>query len=172
MAMTDDEEEAAESVPAPPPPRMSTLTFITVVAVLTALAGGGGFVLGLQILTSVEQGAHSKQNPAGASPVEVQPLSTANVKVLSPIMANLAGTPRVWMRLESSLLFRDEVPRDADALSAMIAEDIVAFLRTVSVKQIEGASGFQHLCEDLNDRVRVRSGGRVQELIVQGMIVE
>jgi flagellar FliL protein len=87
-------------------------------------------------------------------------------------VANLSGVPTVWIRLESSLVFRDELPNDADALSAKIAEDIVAFLRTVSAEQIEGASGFQHLSEDLNDRVRVRSGGRVQELIVQGLIVE
>ncbi len=57
-------------------------------------------------------------------------------------------------------------------LAATITEDIVAYLRTVSLAQIEGASGFQHLREDLNDRARVRSGGKVRELIIHTLIVE
>jgi flagellar FliL protein len=66
----------------------------------------------------------------------------------------------------------DEQTPDAGTLSAQIVEDIVAFLRTVSLTQIQGASGFQHLREDLNDRVRVRSGGKVRDLVVQSMIIE
>jgi flagellar protein FliL len=170
MATTDD-EEAAEPVPAVSAPGVFSLSFLIAVVVLTVVAGGGGFFLGLQILSTAEQAVRSKQSSPGATS-EAEPLRAANIKVLTPIMANLAGSPRVWMRLESSLVFRDELPADADALAAKISEDIVAFIRTVSVKQIEGASGFQHLCEDLNDRVRVRSGGRVQELIIQGLIVE
>jgi flagellar FliL protein len=77
----------------------------------------------------------------------------------------------VWIRLEASLVF-DTIPVDAETLSARISEDIVGFLRTVSMKQIEGATGFQNLSEDLNERVRVRSNGRVRELIIQGLIVE
>jgi flagellar FliL protein len=171
MATTADDEEAAESVPAPAPGVFS-LSFLIAVVVLTVVAGGGGFFLGLQILASAEQTVRSKQSPAAGPTSEAEPLRAANVKALMPIMANLDGSPRVWMRLESSLVFRGELPGDADALAAKISEDIVAFIRTVSVEQIEGASGFQHLCEDLNDRVRVRSGGRVQELIIQGLIVE
>ena len=57
-------------------------------------------------------------------------------------------------------------------LVAQIAEDIIAFLRTVTLVQIQGASGFQHLREDLNDRVRVRSGGKVRDLVIQSMIIE
>ena len=57
-------------------------------------------------------------------------------------------------------------------LAAQITEDLVAFLRTVPLAQIQGASGFQHLREDLNDRVRVRSGGKVHELVIQALIIE
>ena len=170
METTDDVD--AEPGRAASEPGVFTLSFLIAVLALTVVAGGGGFFLGLQILASVEQTVRSKGAAAPGQPSEAPPLRAANLKVLTPIMANLAGRPRVWIRLESSLVFRDEPPGDADALSAKIAEDIVAFLRTVSVKQIEGASGFQHLSEDLNDRVRVRSGGRVQELIIQGLIVE
>ena len=39
-------------------------------------------------------------------------------------------------------------------------------------RQIEGANGFQNLREDLNERARVRSGGRVREVVIQSLVVE
>ena len=60
----------------------------------------------------------------------------------------------------------DEQTPDAGTLLGADREDIVAFLGP-SRSQIEGASGFQHLREDLNERVRVRSGGKVRDLVIQ-----
>jgi flagellar FliL protein len=171
MATAGDDAEPTE--PGRPPARqLSLLSFLLIVIVLTVIAGAAGFFGGLQILASVEQTLLSKKDETPDLLGKLEHMKPANVKVLAPITTNLSGSPPVWIRLESSLVFRDEVPKDADALAAQIAEDIVAFLRTVSAQQIEGASGFQHLSEDLNDRVRVRSVGRVQELIIQGLIVE
>jgi flagellar FliL protein len=48
----------------------------------------------------------------------------------------------------------------------------VAYLRTVPLAQIEGPSGFLHLREDLNERARIRSGGKVKELVVQSLMLE
>lgn len=150
--------------------RMSTVTFLMVVAGLTLVAAAVGFFGGMQILSSA--GEQTPKPASAAAAAAIQNMSGANVKVMSPIVTNLAGGERTWIRLESSLIFADEIPGDADALAARISEDIVAFLRTLGVEQIEGPSGFQHLGEDLNDRVRVRSNGRVRELIIQGLIVE
>ena len=86
-------------------------------------------------------------------------------KPLPPIITNLAS-PEQHLGPAGGLdrRRRRRRPRPGAAGGA-ITEDIVAFLRTVSLPQIEGASGFQHLREDLNDRVRVRSGGKVRELV-------
>jgi flagellar FliL protein len=148
---------------------MSTATFLIVVTGLTVLAAGAGFFGGLQILSNAGVGAHSASTQA--APAAAQGSGQINVKVMAPIVTNLAGS-RAWIRIESSLVFAKEVPEDAEALSARIAEDIVAYLRTLTVEQIEGASGFQYLSDDLNDRVRVRSNGRVRELVIQGLIIE
>jgi flagellar FliL protein len=171
MAMADDEERG-ESGWGSAGQGMSTITFILVLAALTLVAAALGFFGGLQVLSSAEHALHVKSAAAQAEGGIAADIDAANLKVLAPVVTNLSDGRDVWIRLESSLLFRDAVPEDADALATRIGEDLVAFLRTVSVKQIEGASGFQHLCEDLNDRVRVRSKGRVQELIIQGLIVE
>lgn len=169
--MTIADDGGVESGRAPAR-QLPTLPFLLAAIALTLLAAAAGFFGGVQILASAEQTVRSKADDAPGLLGEMQHMRGAKVKVLAPIATNLSGGSNVWIRLESSLVFRDDIPADAEALAARIAEDIVAFLRTVSVKQIEGASGFQHLCEDLNDRVRVRSNGRVQELIIQGLIVE
>ena len=44
--------------------------------------------------------------------------------------------------------------------------------RTVTLRQIEGASGLQHLREDLNERVALRTKGQVRELIVEMLVVQ
>jgi flagellar FliL protein len=170
MTMTNEETNAAEGVTAPPR-QLSTLHFILIVTALTLAAAGAGFLSGLQILSSVEKTAVSKEGEAPPLLGGLQHGDRANLKPMTPIVTNLAGSPPVWIRLEASLLFHEKSD-DADALAAHISEDLVGFLRTVSVAQLEGAIGFQHLSEDLNDRVRVRSNGRVRELVIQGLIIE
>ncbi len=38
--------------------------------------------------------------------------------------------------------------------------------------QVEGASGLQHLREDLNERAVLRSKGAIRELIVESLVVQ
>ena len=45
-------------------------------------------------------------------------------------------------------------------------------MRTLTLAQIAGASGLQHLREDLNERAAIRSDGRVRELILQTLVVQ
>lgn len=170
--MTMADESGVADAGRGPQGGVSTLVFILVVVALTLVAAGAGFFGGLQILAGAEQNTRTQEDKSRVLLGGLQHMSAANVTVLPPIVTNLSGKPPVWIRLESSLVFHDEAPDDADALAATIAKDIVAYLRTVEVKQIEGAIGFQHLSEDLNDRVRVRTGGRAGELIIQGLIVE
>jgi flagellar FliL protein len=169
MALADDQAAMAE---APPAQQMSLVSFLFVAVGLTVIAGAVGFFGGLQVLASVEH-AISSQKEAAAEPIAGLPtIKPANVKPLPAVVTNLAGAPPAWIRLEASLLFKGDIPKNADALAGRVTEDIVAFLRTVTVKQIEGPIGFQHLSEDLNDRVRVRGEGEVQELVIQGLIIE
>lgn len=168
MSMADDERSEAVSAP---PRQLSTFNFILIVAALTLAAGGIGFLCGLQIISSAQDSMRAAGGEPAAAHGDAARTANAKLRALSPIVTNLAEAKPVWIRIESSLVF-DEIPEDADALAARISEDIVGFLRTVSMKQIEGATGFQHLTEDLNERVRVRSNGRARELIIQGLIVE
>ena len=57
-------------------------------------------------------------------------------------------------------------------LGAQIAGDILAFLRATSLMQLQGVAGLQNLREDLNERVAIRSGGSVKEIVIRTLVVQ
>jgi len=162
MTMADEQQSKGQ---------LSATQFLLIVAGLTLLAAVVGFLSGQQIVSTADAPPRAETTQAAGYLGERQRMERSKLRPLAPIVTNLADKPVVWIRLETSLVF-EEIPADVEALSARISEDIVAFLRTISVKQIEGGAGFQHLSEDLNERVRARSGGLASELIIQGLIVE
>ena len=140
-------------------------------AILTCFAVGAGGLFGMQVLSGSDN--------AGTRPEAISPQGqksryseTANLKPLPPIVTNLASPKGTWIRIEASVVVGADAAAGANALVAAIAEDIVAYLRTVPLAQIEGPSGFLHLREDLNDRARIRTGGKIRELVVQALVLE
>lgn len=103
---------------------------------------------------------------------QAKPANEMMVVPMAPITTNLQSSGRTWIRIEASALVHADVADKAPALVAKVSEDIVSYLRTVSMEQLEGPSGFQHLTEDLNDRARLRSEGKVVEVLVQALIIE
>ena len=53
-----------------------------------------------------------------------------------------------------------------------IHQDLLAFVRTVKMHQIEGASGFQHLKADLGERASIRSGGHAKAVLIRTLLFE
>ena len=45
-------------------------------------------------------------------------------------------------------------------------------MRTVKLHQIEGASGFQHLKADLEERAAIRSDGHVKQVLIRTLLFE
>jgi flagellar FliL protein len=87
------------------------------------------------------------------------------------VVTNLASSDDAWVRLESALVMASADGAN-DVLAGEIRQDILAYLRTVSLAQIQGPSGLLHLREDLNERVQIRSKGAVKELVIQALIVQ
>ena len=83
---------------------------------------------------------------------------------------NLASPANTWIRLEASIVLDGE--GDAKGLAATITEDTIGYVRTLSLPLIEGSSGLLHLREDLSDRARIRSNGKVRDIIIHTLIVE
>jgi flagellar FliL protein len=176
MAANAKTEEAAlpEAGPEQEPAnrRGSIVQSIAALAVLTVVAAGSGTLLGFHLVGSVETAVkHKAEEAESPSPQPLYPVGSSLLKV-PPVVANLASPQDVWVRVEASIVVADTEIATPDVLAGEIAEDILAYLRTVSLEQIEGPSGLLHLHEDLNDRVAIRSNDQVHELIIETLVVQ
>src|SRR5690606_36473832 len=79
---------------------------------------------------------------------------TDTVIALEGITTNIAAPADVWLRLELAIVL-DGPPEEE--LPDLIHQDLLAFVRTLKMPQIEGASGFLHLKADLAERAAIRS---------------
>jgi Flagellar basal body-associated protein FliL len=114
--------------------------------------------------------AHGAPKSAKAAPLVVG--RATRLKELAPMTTNLHGPKAPWIRLEGSLLYDAAIESDISLMASKIAEDCVVYLRTVRLEHVQGSGGLQALVEDLSERARVRSGGKVQQLIISSFIIE
>lgn len=147
---------------------------VAIVLVLSLVAGAGGWVLGgvlaPQVATEDEPAdAAGHEGEAGKTGEAAENKPRDNVFPLEPITTNLSYPSENWIRIEVSLVFSG----NADAeLADQIHQDILSYLRTVSLQQIEGPRGFQYLRDDLRERVKLRSEGRVNDLLFRTFVIE
>jgi flagellar FliL protein len=145
---------------------------VAVFLLLTLLAAGTGGVLGMHILEVAER-MIEEQRAQPKIPTRVSKyIGTGKLLRLQPIVTNLAAPQGVFARIEASLVTDRLNDEEALVVAARIGEDVVAFLRTTSLAQIEGGAGMQHLREDLNERVMTRSSGKVREIIIETLVVQ
>ncbi|KKX23676.1 flagellar basal body-associated FliL family protein [Rhizobium sp. LC145] len=156
--------------------RSPLVMMIAGLAVLTLVGAGGGWLVGGLIAPALpEAAAPSPQTAAGGQAAEgnagIPHLSAeANgIVALDPITTNLAYPAENWIRLEVALAFKG--PPEA-ALAEVIHQDILAYLRTVSLQQIEGPRGFQYLKDDIQERVDLRSQGKITKVLFRTFVIE
>lgn len=154
---------------------------LAVVLVLSLIGGGGGWVVGGMLAPQIkaaeeeaaanaeaDAGGHGAQ-PDGHGEGEEEAHVRPSLYPLQPITTNLSYPADSWVRLEMSLLFRE---KPDDALADRISEDILSYLRTVSLQQIDGPRGFEYLRDDLVERARLRSEGEVTDVIFRTFVIE
>ncbi|WP_439542333.1 flagellar basal body-associated FliL family protein [Hyphomicrobium sp.] len=141
-------------------------------ATVMALAVGGGFgffldghLKGAAPVEEVKDAAAKDEKP--------KPAVSASAKLISmaPMVVNLAEPKDAWIRIEASMLIEGGT-EGADVLAAQLGEDFVAYLRTATLVQFEGPSGFQNLREDLMDRATIRDKARIKDVIIHGVVIE
>jgi flagellar FliL protein len=147
---------------------ISVLAFIILTLLASGAGGGFGMVVSSQRQETLpKQEMKTKEAPAS----NISRLQMFSLP-LPPITTNLAGSSRVWVRIECTLISPVEVAAEATSLTGQISEDIIAYLRTVTPEQLNGPGGFQHLREDLNDRVQIRTNSKATSIIIQALIIE
>ena len=157
----------------------------TVVAVvlLTLLAGGGGAAMGMLTtkpapVEAVPAPPIAGPAPEGAAKLQAHGNTDEAVAAesadgapklvlvpLEPVLTNIYAPSNTWLRVEASLVLRDDGSENAKVLAAEVEADTLAFLRSVQLAQIEGTRGLMHLRDDLRERAKLRSPAVVDYLI-------
>lgn len=166
--LPEDGDEGADGKPA----RSLARAAATLVA-LTVVAAGAGTLAGFQLVENVEAALTARAETEQAPPPPAPHYGDdARLYALPPVVTNLASPPDVWVRLDASIVLDDAATDSAEVLTARIAEDVLAYLRTVTLAQLQGPSGLLYLREDLSDRVAIRSNDQVRELIIETLVVQ
>lgn len=161
--------DAVAEAPEPAPqPASHDRGYLKPAAILTFLAVTAGLGLGVHLVRYVQVADSDRK---GAELVESATPENSRLYALKPIVTNIAEPPGVWLRLEASIVFADDMP-NSTVVIAEVSQDLLSFLKTLKIGQIEGASQLQHLREDLKDRVAIRTGGDVSDLIIESLVVQ
>jgi flagellar protein FliL len=142
--------------------------FIVAMIIVTIVAGAAGYLMTTRATTPADQ-AQAQAKVAEANSVTA-PMS--NLLDLPPVVTNIGAPQETWVRLETSMIFDATEVKHPDSLAAEIGADLLAYMRTVTLAQIQGPIGLQNLREDLNERAAARSGGQVKELVIKTLVVQ
>lgn len=162
---------AVEQPPAAKPGR-SLVIQIGILLMMTSAAIGMGWLSGGYLkgeAKPAEQVAAETAKPHAPNKDASDPAAAGTLVQLPTITANLAAPDTMWVRLEVSLVLDAPQPPD---LADRVHQDLVAFVRTLRIHQIQGASAFRHLKTDLDERAAIRSDGHVKEVLIRTLLFE
>jgi flagellar FliL protein len=145
--------------------QVALLAGLTVAAI--GIGWGAGIYLSRQQNPAPEAGTAENARATETSLSEAQ--GAMGVVYLDPITTNMGGASDTWIRIELALVFNGEVDLP---LAQIVQQDVLAYLRTVKIHQVEGASGFQHLRTDLAERATLRSDGKVTDILIRTLLFE
>jgi flagellar FliL protein len=107
------------------------------------------------------------ESSAGATPAQ-----PSTIVDLPPIVTNLGAPQDTWVRLEGSIIFDPGTLPHPEAVAAQIGDDILAYLRTVSLRQLEGPIGLENIRQDLGERAAIRSDGKMRGFMIRTLVVQ
>ena len=106
------------------------------------------------------------------SPASAPSAQPSTIVDLPPIVTNLGAPQDTWVRLEGSIIFDPKTLPHPEAMAGQIGDDVLAYLRTVSLHQLEGPIGLENIRQDLNERAATRSGGKVRAFVIRTLVVQ
>jgi flagellar FliL protein len=152
------------------------LGLIISAAMVTVVAGGMGVGLGMKTASTVAKAVAAEtaaaQQPAGDHIQSIKFTGDMVLKPIDAVVTNLASPSDTWIRLETAMVFKNGAIANPEVTAAELRQDMVAYVRTITLGQLEGASALEHLREDLNERAALRTDGAVSEVVIQTLVVQ
>ncbi|WP_330083932.1 flagellar basal body-associated FliL family protein [Methylocystis iwaonis] len=167
-----------------------TMTVIAITLAMTVVIAIAGAFVGMMLARTPEP-LKSPEPPASEAPsgdgkhvsstqahgetssrASARKAGKTALKELAPIVTNLSDGNSSWIRLQVAIVYDPDTLTHPDILISELTGDIVAYLRSLSLRSIEGSAGLRRLNEELSERASIRSEGAVQELVIQSLVVQ
>lgn len=146
--------------------------FVAALVLLTLVGAGAGAGLAKYVADYTEDEVHGRLRQL-QSFTDTLPFSpSTRLQTLKPLVTNLATPKEAWIRLQASILLEEDPDDDVGVLKKKVEEDFLGYMRTLTLSHLEGGIGLQHLREDLVERARTRTGGKVSEVILESVVVQ
>lgn len=171
--MDDDLPETGAQAAAPEPKKSGVMGLILALLATSVVGAAGGALISMKQVETISEIAQQKANeepPKAENALAWSEDST--VAPVEPVISNLSAPGDVWIRLETAIVYNREGVKDLARLKAQVAQDILGFVRTVALAELQGPSAFAHLRDDLNERIRFTTSNVVEELIIQSMVLQ
>lgn len=163
--------------------------FIAALLVLVFAGAGAGYSLSLLMPAAAPKSEASNSNASrkvreqeeakasganGAAQLSKPESGAAKEQLmaLEPILVTLAGSKGNRLRIEVAAILAAGSKSDHGVLMREMTEDLMVFLRTITLAQVETATGLEYLREDMSELVQLRSRGLARGLVIKALIVE
>ena len=143
-----------------------TIKAISLVATISAIAGSLAIIFGVLPLSG------SSQHPVELTSGSATEKPRRVVVDLPPIVTNLSEPADIWIRVEAAAIMDPMRIKNSNVVIAAVADDVLAYLRTLTLAQIGGAAGFASLRNEITARAIVRGGDGMLGLVLKTLVVQ
>jgi len=147
--------------------------FLVPAIVALVLGAGSGGASGYFLMPDAAPSNSSPHNeqPAPTAPVAGRFPEDAIELAVPSIITDLDTSSKVRARLDVSIIVAHGTP-ETTTLLGEVREDVIAYLKGLTLDDIQGVRGFQNLREQLDDRARIRGRGAILGLLIGGLVFE
>lgn len=141
------------------------------VAAVLGIGGGGAFGYFAMPDASAPSPEPKSGSVAQAEPAPGRFPRDAIELTVPSVITDLDTDPKMRARLDVSIIVAHGTP-ESTTLIGEVREDMIAYLKGLTLADIQGVRGFQNLREQLDDRARVRGRGTILGLLIGGLVLE
>jgi flagellar FliL protein len=127
---------------------------------------------GAKLATAETAAAGQEIKQTGAGVFRFTDVKDVVLTPFPPITSNIAMPESVWIRLEGVMAIKPNSGVKPADLVQIASTQMIAYVRTLKLADIQGATGFQAFNADLNELVRNVTEGQARAVLISGFIVE
>ena len=171
---------------------------ILALGLLTLVAAGAGAAHGLQTfgiiaaadaqkvpgvtpaLVAAPASGNGEAAPAGGhgAPTPAKPVEKAKlpskmvIRNLQPLITNIMLPNDLWVRLEAAIVYDQAEVADPDLMLSEISGDLMAYLRSLTLREMQGVDGLMFVRQDMRERIGLRTKGLARDIIILTLVVQ